>query len=72
MSLARTLWDPLHVRVLRLLRDEGPLSRAELGDRLELPRRGCSPSSTGWSPAATSPRRGRPRRAAGAARRWSS
>jgi glucokinase-like ROK family protein len=25
-------------RMLRLLRDEGPLSRAELGDRLELPR----------------------------------
>ncbi|MEO3814268.1 ROK family transcriptional regulator [Sphaerisporangium sp. B11E5] len=28
---------PKH-RILRLLRDEGPLSRAELGDRLELPR----------------------------------
>ena len=27
-----------HVRLLRLLRDEGPLSRAELADRLELPR----------------------------------
>ncbi|GAA1372837.1 MULTISPECIES: ROK family transcriptional regulator [Catellatospora] len=38
MSLARTLWDPLHVRVLRLLRDEGALSRAELADRLDIPR----------------------------------
>ena len=28
---------PQH-RMLRLLRDEGPLSRAEIGDRLELPR----------------------------------
>ena len=27
-----------HYRMLCLLRDEGPLSRAELGDRLELPR----------------------------------
>ncbi len=27
-----------HRRLLRLLRDEGPLSRAELADRLELPR----------------------------------
>jgi len=27
-----------HLRVLRLLRDEGPVSRAELGDRLELTR----------------------------------
>ncbi|BCJ70649.1 MULTISPECIES: ROK family transcriptional regulator [Catellatospora] len=38
MSLARVLWDPLHVRVLRLLRDEGALSRAELADRLDIPR----------------------------------
>ncbi|GHJ45555.1 sugar kinase [Catellatospora sp. TT07R-123] len=38
MSLARALWDPLHVRVLRLLRDEGALSRAELADRLDIPR----------------------------------
>ncbi|GIJ36158.1 ROK family protein [Verrucosispora sp. WMMD703] len=30
--------DPLHVRLLRLLRDEGALSRAELADRLEMPR----------------------------------
>ncbi|GIJ25650.1 sugar kinase [Micromonospora qiuiae] len=30
--------DPLHVRLLRLLRDEGSLSRAELADRLEMPR----------------------------------
>ena len=30
--------DPLHVRLLRLLRDEGPVSRAELGDRLQMPR----------------------------------
>ncbi|TDB96091.1 ROK family protein [Micromonospora fluostatini] len=30
--------DPLHVRLLRLLRDEGAVSRAELGDRLEMPR----------------------------------
>lgn len=30
--------SPLHVRVLRSLRDEGPLSRAELADRLEIPR----------------------------------
>ena len=30
--------DAPHLRVLRLLRDEGPVSRAELGDRLELPR----------------------------------
>jgi glucokinase-like ROK family protein len=27
-----------HLRILRLLRDEGPVSRAELGDRLELTR----------------------------------
>jgi glucokinase-like ROK family protein len=27
-----------HLRLLRLMRDEGPLSRAELGDRLELAR----------------------------------
>ncbi|MGK5742206.1 ROK family transcriptional regulator [Micromonospora sp. URMC 103] len=30
--------EPLHVRLLRLLRDEGPVSRAELGDRLQMPR----------------------------------
>ncbi|WFE41736.1 ROK family transcriptional regulator [Micromonospora sp. WMMD998] len=30
--------DPLHVRLLRVLRDEGPVSRAELGDRLQMPR----------------------------------
>ncbi|WP_434744076.1 ROK family protein [Micromonospora sp. SH-82] len=30
--------DPLHVRLLRLLRDEGAVSRAELGDRLSMPR----------------------------------
>lgn len=30
--------DPLHVQLLRLLRDEGPASRAELGDRLQMPR----------------------------------
>ncbi|MFC4149924.1 ROK family protein [Micromonospora mangrovi] len=30
--------DPLHLRLLRLLRDEGPVSRAELGDRLQMPR----------------------------------
>lgn len=30
--------DPLHLRLLRLLRDEGGMSRAELGDRLEIPR----------------------------------
>ncbi|MCW3838889.1 ROK family transcriptional regulator [Micromonospora yasonensis] len=30
--------DPLHVQLLRLLRDEGAVSRAELGDRLEMPR----------------------------------
>ncbi|MET7471438.1 ROK family protein [Micromonospora sp. NPDC005686] len=30
--------DPLHVRLLRLLRDEGPVSRAELGGRLQMPR----------------------------------
>ena len=30
--------DAPHLRVLRLLRDEGPVSRAELGDRLELTR----------------------------------
>ncbi|GAB3942955.1 hypothetical protein GCM10027614_30880 [Micromonospora vulcania] len=29
---------PLHVRLLRLLRDEGAVSRAELGDRLQMPR----------------------------------
>ncbi|MEU8264581.1 ROK family transcriptional regulator [Micromonospora sp. NPDC048999] len=33
----RTL-DPLHVQLLRLLRDEGAVSRAELGDRLQIPR----------------------------------
>ncbi|NUR30778.1 MAG: ROK family transcriptional regulator [Catenulispora sp.] len=38
MALARHLWDPLHVRLLRLLRDEGALSRAELADRLDIPR----------------------------------
>ncbi|HEY1179775.1 MAG TPA: ROK family transcriptional regulator [Phytomonospora sp.] len=38
MSTARHLWDPLHVRVLRQLRDYGPLSRAQLADRLEVPR----------------------------------
>jgi glucokinase-like ROK family protein len=30
--------DAPHLRLLRLLRDEGPLSRAELGDRLDLTR----------------------------------
>jgi glucokinase-like ROK family protein len=30
--------DPPHLRLLRLLRDEGPISRAELGDRLDLTR----------------------------------
>ncbi|MCX5066984.1 ROK family protein [Micromonospora lupini] len=30
--------EPLHVRLLRLLRDEGAVSRAELGDRLQMPR----------------------------------
>ncbi|MGC5032593.1 ROK family transcriptional regulator [Micromonospora sp. DT229] len=30
--------DPLHVRLLRLLRNEGALSRAELADRLQMPR----------------------------------
>ncbi|MGW4498071.1 ROK family protein [Micromonospora sp. NPDC004336] len=30
--------DPLHVRLLRLLRDEGAVSRAELGARLQMPR----------------------------------
>ncbi len=38
MGLSRKLQDPLQVRLLRLLRDEGPLSRAELGDRLETAR----------------------------------
>ncbi|MEV0649610.1 ROK family transcriptional regulator [Phytomonospora sp. NPDC050363] len=38
MSSNRHLWDPLHVRVLRQLRDFGPLSRAQLADRLEVPR----------------------------------
>src|SRR3954471_16753069 len=32
------LVDSPHLRVLRMLRDEGPVSRAELGDRLELTR----------------------------------
>ena len=30
--------DPLHLRLLRLLRDTGPASRAELADRLQVPR----------------------------------
>ncbi|MFR9778764.1 ROK family transcriptional regulator [Micromonospora sp. MS34] len=30
--------DPLHVQLLRLLRDQGAVSRAELGDRLQMPR----------------------------------
>jgi glucokinase-like ROK family protein len=30
--------DPLHLRLLRLLRDTGAVSRAELADRLEVPR----------------------------------
>ncbi|TDC60785.1 ROK family protein [Micromonospora sp. KC207] len=30
--------EPLHLRLLRLLRDEGAVSRAELGDRLQMPR----------------------------------
>ncbi|WDZ84739.1 ROK family transcriptional regulator [Micromonospora cathayae] len=30
--------DPLHLRLLRLLRDEGAVSRAELADRLQMPR----------------------------------
>ncbi|WP_117207967.1 ROK family protein [Allorhizocola rhizosphaerae] len=38
MSLARDLTAALPVRLLRLLRDEGPLSRAELCDRLEIAR----------------------------------
>ncbi|HEX5198680.1 MAG TPA: ROK family transcriptional regulator [Actinoplanes sp.] len=36
--MAVFLADAPHLRVLRLLRDEGPVSRAELGDRLELTR----------------------------------
>ncbi|BCJ51484.1 sugar kinase [Actinoplanes sp. NBRC 14428] len=32
------LVDAPHLRLLRLLRDEGPISRAELGDRLDLTR----------------------------------
>jgi glucokinase-like ROK family protein len=30
--------EPLYLRMLRLLRDEGAISRAELGDKLEVPR----------------------------------
>jgi glucokinase-like ROK family protein len=30
--------DPLHLQLLRLLRDNGPVSRAELADQLEIPR----------------------------------
>src|SRR5919197_4926177 len=30
--------DPLHLRLLRLLRDLGPTSRAELADKLAVPR----------------------------------
>jgi len=30
--------EPLHLRLLRLLRDHGAVSRAELADRLEMPR----------------------------------
>jgi glucokinase-like ROK family protein len=30
--------EPLHLRLLRLLRDQGAVSRAELADRLEMPR----------------------------------
>ncbi|WNM37235.1 ROK family transcriptional regulator [Micromonospora halotolerans] len=30
--------DPLHVQLLRTLRDDGAVSRAELGDRLQMPR----------------------------------
>ncbi|WP_036376630.1 ROK family protein [Micromonospora sp. ATCC 39149] len=30
--------EPLHLRLLRSLRDEGAVSRAELGDRLQMPR----------------------------------
>ncbi|MFG1954815.1 ROK family protein [Micromonospora sp. NPDC048830] len=30
--------EPLHLRLLRVLRDEGAMSRAELGDRLQMPR----------------------------------
>ena len=30
--------EPLHLRLLRLLRDTGPASRAELSDRLQMPR----------------------------------
>lgn len=30
--------EPLHLRLLRLLRDNGAVSRAELADRLEIPR----------------------------------
>jgi hypothetical protein len=35
-------------RMLCLLRDEGPMSRAELGDRLELPRPRVLGSWTVW------------------------
>jgi len=34
----RTTVDPPYLRLLQLLRDEGPISRAELADRLELTR----------------------------------
>jgi glucokinase-like ROK family protein len=37
VSLVRTV-EPLHVHLLRLLRDQGAVSRAELADRLEVPR----------------------------------
>ena len=30
--------DPLHLRLLRVLRDAGPVSRAELADQLDVPR----------------------------------
>jgi glucokinase-like ROK family protein len=32
------LAEPLHLRLLRVLRDNGPVSRAELADRLQTPR----------------------------------
>jgi glucokinase-like ROK family protein len=38
MEVSVFLSDAPHLRILRLLRDEGAVSRAELGDRLELTR----------------------------------
>ena len=62
-----------HYRMLRLLRDEGPLSRAELGDRLELPRPRLLAELDRLVAAGLRPR-GRAGRSPGAAgaRRWSS